>query len=137
LTVELEEKTMGRETMALSDEMLASPAKLARTREELEAIVSRSDASAGFLVDEEGNPFATVGHVEFRLPHPLAGLVEEDGAAPILEALLGETGARVKSCYLVERLTDRCLVVLAFDSPIPAREREELRERARALASCL
>lgn len=123
--------------MALSDEMLSSGTKLARIRDELDEIVSQSGASAGFLVDEEGNPFATVGHVEFRLPHPLAGLVEDDGAAPILQALLGEPDSRAPSSYLVERLNDRCLVVLTFDSPIPAHQRDSLRRRARALASCL
>jgi hypothetical protein len=119
--------------MALSDELLSNGPKLSRLREKLEEVISTSRARAGFLVDEEGSPFATVGNVEFHLPHPLAGILEQEGADPILEALLGQPPSRETSCYVVERLTERCLVVLVLDSPPSSPEREWLRARASEL----
>jgi hypothetical protein len=122
--------------MALSDELLSSGDKLARLRAGLESVVEETGASAGFLVDEHGNPFATVGHVEFRLPHPLAGLVE-GGAEPILGALVGEPPPEDDSRFVVERIDERALVVLMLDVPLSADRRRVVRSRVAKIAAFL
>jgi hypothetical protein len=99
--------------MALSDEILADPERMTRLRSRLEALARESGARAAFLVDEGGTPFATIGHVEFRLPHPLAGLVEEGDADAILGALvasprpngLGPRRERLSARALLSRLS--------------------------------
>jgi hypothetical protein len=123
--------------MALSDEILADPDKKTRLRRRLEALARESGAGAAFLVDERGTPFMTVGHVEFRLPHPLAGLVEEGGADPILRALVGEPQSEEASGFVVERLSERALLVLVLPHPPGSRRRLAIRERARELAAFL
>jgi hypothetical protein len=65
-------------------------------------------------VDENGSPFATVGHLEFQLPHPLAGLLGR-GGEPLLDALLGEP-QQEDSCFVVERALERALVVVVLDT---------------------
>ena len=97
--------------MSLSDELLRAPEKLALIRDELLTVLQETYATAAFLVDEEGNPFATVGNIEFTLPHPLAGL------DALLGALLGERESESETRYVVERVGSRALVVLAFDTP--------------------
>ncbi|HSF18887.1 MAG TPA: hypothetical protein VLK65_25405 [Vicinamibacteria bacterium] len=97
--------------MSLSDELLRAPEKLAAVRAELRSVLRETHAAAAFLVDEEGNPFATIGNIEFPLPHPLAGL------DALLEALLGERESESETRYVVERAGPRALVVLAFDNP--------------------
>lgn len=122
--------------MAISDEILSSGDKLARVRARLETLVTETGASAGFLVDECGNPFATVGHVEFRLPHPLAGLVEA-GAEPLLGALVGEPPPGEDSRFLVEHVDERALVVLVLEVPLSAERRRLFRSRVSEIARCL
>lgn len=111
--------------MALSDKLLEDPEKLSALREALRTSLQETHARAAFLVDEDGNPFATIGNIEFPLPHPLAGL------ASLLEALLGEHERGPASRYVVERAGARALVVLAFDSPADASRH---RARVEALA---
>ena len=120
--------------MALSDEVLSEPDRMIRLRSRLEALARESRASAAFLVDEEGSPFATIGHVEFRLPHPLAGLVAEGEADAILAALVGEPQKAPKSGLVVERLSPRALMVLVLPRPPGARRRLAIRSAARDIA---
>ena len=121
--------------MSLSDEILQNRTLLHELRSRLRALVDETGARAAFLVDEEGHPFATVGHIEFELPHPLASLVERGAPDPLLGALLGEpeTGA---SGYLVERAGARALLVLRHDRP-SAERRARVREAARAIDAIL
>lgn len=121
--------------MAISDEILSSGDKLARVRSRLEVLVAEIGASAGFLVDEKGDPFAAVGHVEFRLPHPLAGLMKR-GAEPLLGALVGEPPPGDDSRFLVERINERVLAVLVLDGPLSADRRRRARSRVRDIARC-
>ena len=123
--------------MALSDEILADPERMTRLRSRLEALVRESGAGAAFLVDERGTPFATIGHVEFRLPHPLAGLVEEGEADAILGALVGEPQTERASGLVVERLSARALLVLLLSRPPSPRRRLAIRASARELAALL
>ena len=123
--------------MALSDEVLADPDRMTRLRSRLEALVRDSGAGAAFLIDEEGTPFATIGHVEFRLPHPLAGLVEEGQADAILGALVGEPSIERGSGLVVERLNARALLVLVLARPPGPRRRLSIRATARELAEML
>jgi hypothetical protein len=123
--------------MALSDEILADPDRRTRLRSRLEALARESGAEAAFLVDEDGTPFATIGHVEFRLPHPLAGLVETGEADAILGALLGEPQTEQRSRLIVERLSARALLVLALARPPGSRRRLAIRASARQIAALL
>ena len=123
--------------MALSDDILADPDRMTRLRSCLEALACKSGARAAFLVDEGGTPFATIGHVEFRLPHPLAGLVEESEADAILAALVGEPQTERASGLVVERLSARALLVLILPRPPSSRRRLAIRSRTRELAELL
>ncbi len=123
--------------MALSDDILDDPDRRTRLRSRLEALARESGAEAAFLVDERGTPFATVGHVEFRLPHPLAGLFEGGDADAILGALVGEPQSETSSGLVVERLSARALLVLVFPRPPNPLRRLSIRSSARALASLL
>jgi hypothetical protein len=123
--------------MALSDDILADPDRMTRLRSRIEALARESGAGAAFLVDERGTPFATVGHVEFRLPHPLAGLVEGDEADAILGALVGEPQTARSSGIVVERLSARALLVLVLPRPPGPRRRHSIRSNARELAALL
>jgi hypothetical protein len=123
--------------MALSDDILADPDRMTRLRNRLEALARESGAGAAFLVDERGTPFATVGHVEFRLPHPLAGLVEGGEADAILAALVGEPETERSSGLVVERLSARALLVLVLPRPPGPRRRLSIRSSARELATLL
>jgi hypothetical protein len=123
--------------MALSDEILADPDRMTRLRSRLEALARESGAGAAFLVDEGGTPFATIGHVEFRLPHPLAGLVENGAADAILGALVGEPQAERASGLVVERLSARALLVLVLSSSPSRRRRLAIQASARELAELL
>lgn len=123
--------------MALSDDMLADPGRMTRLRSRLEALARESGAGAAFLVDEGGTPFATIGHVEFRLPHPLAGLVEDGEADAILGALVGEPQTERASGLVVERLSARALLVLVLPRPPGPRRRLSIRSGAQELAKLL
>jgi hypothetical protein len=121
--------------MALSDELLGKANRLAKVRDRIERLVSSMDAEAGFLVDEDGNPFASVGHIEFPFPHPLAGLLDR-GAASLLGALLGEP-ATDESRFVVERAGERALVVLIVATPLSSSNRALVHEEARRIAALL
>ncbi|MGH9319459.1 MAG: hypothetical protein ACRD21_19825 [Vicinamibacteria bacterium] len=125
--------------MALSDEVLQSKDKLRRLRSRLRSIAIESEASAAFLVDEQGDPFATVGHVEFQFPHPLAGLFREGEADQILGALVGESSVEGErgSRYLVEPVGPRALLVIVAERPVDAAARAVVRSRAAELAALL
>ena len=122
--------------MTLSDEVLADRERMKRVRFSMEGLTREVGARAAFLVDEAGTPFATVGHVEFRLPDPIAGLVEDGGGDAILEALVGEPpdGA---SNFAVERVTARALLVLVLPCPPDARLRLAVQAGARAIGRAL
>lgn len=122
--------------MALSDDLLADRDRMKRVRSGITALAREAGASVAFLVDEAGTPFATVGHVEFRLPHPLASLVEEGGADAILGALVGEPQNH-SSSVVVERLGARALLVLVLPSPPDARRRSAIVSAARAIVGSL
>jgi hypothetical protein len=123
--------------MALSDDILADPDRRTRVRNRLEALARESGARAAFLVDERGTPFAAVGHVEFRLPHPLAALVEGGEADAILGALVGEPQTARSSGIVVERLSPRALLVLVLSRPPGPRRRHSIRSSARELSRLL
>lgn len=116
--------------MALSDELLKAPNKLAALRDRLALEREEAGARAAFLLDESGSPFATVGTIEFSLPDPVSSHTE------LLSALLGETVP--SSPYLVARAAKRALVVLVFDSPAAANEnRTRMAPLANAIESLL
>jgi hypothetical protein len=123
--------------MALSDDILAEPDRMTRLRRRLEALARECGAGAAFLVDERGTPFATVGHVEFRLPHPLAGLFEGGEADAILGALVGEPQTERSSGIVVERLNARALLVVVLPRPPSQRRRLSIRSSARELTTLL
>ena len=125
--------------MALSDDLLIHPLRLSAVRQEVASLVTELRATAGFLVDEEGTPFATVGHMEFRLPHPLTDL---GGGDALLEALVGESpgGPSGKdegegSRYIVERVSKRALLALLLESPL--RPHRTMRRRVRLTAKAI
>jgi len=109
--------------MALSDEWLHGKLHQADVKSSIRQLVSTIDARAAFLVDEEGTPFATVGSVEFSLPHPLSKL---DGGEALIGALVGEPPEKA-SHYVVSRAGSRALLVAWMDRPLtsPAREGAE------------
>ncbi len=121
--------------MPLSDEIVADPARRTRLRQRVENVARACGATAAFLVDEGGTPFATIGHVEFRLPFPLANLVEEGAADAILQALVGEPQTRDLSSVVVERLSPRALLVVLLPHSASARLRNAIRKRAREIAA--
>jgi hypothetical protein len=117
--------------VSLSDDLLADSERLGQLRERLEALVQKHSARGAFLVDEEGMPFAAVGNLEFRLPHPMAGFLDEGNADAILAALVGESAAaEPASVLVVERLSERALLVLVLVSPPSPRERASIRAAA-------
>jgi hypothetical protein len=123
--------------MPLSDEIVADPEKRARLRVGMESLARACRAAAAFLIDEGGTPFGTIGHVEFRLPFPLANLVEEGDADVILQALVGEPQTRDTTSVVVERLSPRALLVVLLSRPATARLRLTIRTRAREIAEVL
>jgi hypothetical protein len=117
--------------VSLSDDLLADSERLGQLRERLEALVQKHSARGAFLVDEEGMPFAAVGNLEFRLPHPMAGFLDEGNADAILAALVGESAAaEPASVLVVERLSERALLVLVLVAPPSPRERASIRAAA-------
>jgi hypothetical protein len=122
--------------MALSDDLLSYPQRLSAVRQEVADLVAELKAVAGFLVDEEGTPFATVGHMEFRFPHPLTNL---GGGDALLKALVGESrsGKDEESRYLVERVGKRALLALFLESPLLATEQRAVRRRVRVAAKAI
>ena len=127
--------------MALSDDLLIHPLRLSAVRQEVASLVTELRATAGFLVDEEGTPFATVGHMEFRLPHPLTNL---GGGDALLEALVGESpgGPSGKdegegSRYIVERVGTRALLALLLESPLLPSGQRTMRRRVRLAAKAI
>jgi hypothetical protein len=123
--------------MPLSDEILADPERRTRLRDRVESVARACGGDAAFLVDEGGTPFATIGHVEFRLPFPLANLVEEGEADAILQALVGEPQTRDLSSVVVERVSPRALLVVLLPRPASTRLRNTIRTRAREIAEIL
>jgi len=124
--------------MALSDDLLNFPHRLSAVRKEVAGLVAAMKATAGFLVDEEGTPFATVGHMEFRFPYPLTNL---GGGDTLLKALVGESrGVQDEdegSRYVVERVGKRALLVLLLESPLLASEQRAMRRRVRVAAKAI
>lgn len=116
--------------MSLSDALQSSPERRALVRGRLEELVAHLSARGGFLVDESGAPFASVGHLEFTLPHPIASL--EDGEV-VLEALLGEPISGT-SKILVERLGTRALLAVVWDDALSERARGRAQRRIRSAA---
>jgi hypothetical protein len=123
--------------MPLSDEILADPDRKSRLRIGMDSLARACGAAAAVLVDEGGTPFGTIGHVEFRLPFPLANLVEEGDADVILQALVGEPQTRDASSVVVERLNPRALLVVLLSRPATARARLTIRSRSRKIADVL
>jgi hypothetical protein len=119
--------------MALSDDLLDAPRKLSAVRREISGLVGELGATAGFLIDEDGTPFATVGHMEFRLPHPLSNL---RGGEALLKALVGEY-EHAGSRYLVERVGRRALLALLLETPQDRHARRRARATAKTIASML
>ena len=124
--------------MALSDDLLIYPHRLSTVRREVAGLVTELGATAGFLVDEEGTPFATVGHIEFRFPHPLTNL---RGGDALLKALVGESpGGKENgegSRYIVERVGKRALLALLLESPLRSTGHRTMRRRIRVTAKAI
>ncbi len=129
--------------MALSDDLLIHPRRFSAVRQEVAGLVAESRATAGFLVDEEGTPFATVGHMEFRFPHPLTNL---GGGDALLKALVGESpggpggpGGNDEggSRYIVERVGKRALLALLLESPLRSSGHRTMRRRVRLTAKAI
>ena len=116
--------------MALSDDLLIYPKRLSAVRDAVAELVADLGATAAFLVDEDGTPFATVGHMEFRYPHPLTNL--RDGEI-LLKALVGENDSE-GSRYIVERAGRRALLALLLEAPLDRAARRHVRVRAKAIA---
>ena len=130
--------------MALSDDLLIHPRRLSAVRQEVASLVAELKATTGFLVDEEGTPFATVGHMEFRLPHPLTNL---GGGDALLKALVGESpggpggpGGNDEgegSRYIVVRVGKRALLALLLESPLRSSGHRTMRRRVRLTAKAI
>ena len=60
--------------MALFNDLLIRLRRLSAVRQEVASLVAESKATAGFPGGEEGARVATVGHMDFRFPHPLTNL---------------------------------------------------------------
>lgn len=125
--------------MAVSDDLLDQPHRLSAVRGQVESVVADLGAVAGFLVDEVGTPFATVGYVEFQLPDPLPSLREGNA---LLKALVGEGPADAgEGRTIIERVGDKALLTLLFETPLPAPKRRQTRRRlqssVRAIANLL
>ena len=127
--------------MSLSDDLLIHPRRLSAVRQEVASLVAELAATAGFLVDEEGAPFATVGHIEFRFPHPLTNL---RGGDALLKALVGESpggpGGNDEgegSRYIVERVGKRALLALLLESPLRSTGHRTMRRRIRVTAKAI
>ena len=119
-------------TPSLSDDLLAFPDRRVRIRAKLEELVAATRADAGFLVDESGSPFGAVGHVEFPMPHPVGSV---PGGEALLSALVGESSDPTSSGFVVERVTDRALLVVVVGADASDRAvRSARREVARAAA---
>ena len=116
------------------------PRRLSAVRQEVASLVTELKATAGFLVDEEGTPFATVGHIEFRFPHPLTNL---SGGDALLKALVGESpggpGGNDEggSRYIVERVGKRALLALLLESPLRSSGHRTMRRRVRLTAKAI
>jgi hypothetical protein len=122
--------------MPLSDELLTDRKRMGLVRKRLRGLVGELGAAASFLVDEAGAPFASVGHVEFTLPHPVADLDE------LLTALVGESveaedEVTMASPYLVTRAGQRALLVLVVERPLSKNDRERFQRAAQELSSLL
>ena len=124
--------------MALSDDLLIQPHRLSAVRLEIASLVAELGATAGFLVDEEGTPFATVGHMEFRFPHPLTNL---RGGDALLKALVGESPGEKdegeESRYIVELVGKRALLALLLESPLRPTGHRTMRRRIRVTAKAI
>ena len=121
--------------MAASDDLLEDPNRLSAVRTQIETIVAEHGARAGFLVDQDGVPFAAVGPMEFRLPHPLAHL---HGGSALLDALVGEKPTDTgDERYVVERVGNKALLALLLEAPLPPAERRATRRRMRDSAKSI
>lgn len=121
--------------MSVSDDLLDDPRRLTAVREQIETLVGDLGATASFLVDEDGRPFATVGPMEFRLPHPLTSL--GDGEA-LLQALVGETPIDgVKGRYVVERVGPRALLAVLLETAQSAAQQRATRRRVQDSAKTI
>ena len=63
--------------------------------------VRTTGASAAFLVDSVGQPFASVGHIDFEVPEGLGRFTNRQAEDAVLAALVGQrppsSGCRVDS----------------------------------------
>jgi hypothetical protein len=113
----------------LSDEILNHHENLRRIRVVLSALLDELEARSAFLIDEAGVPFAAVGNVEFRFPHPLPS---SEGAEPddtILKALLGMERTDESSPSLLFKVSPRALLVTIVEKPLQGRKRREALSR--------
>lgn len=120
--------------MSLSDEVLARPGGLAAIRHLLQQLVSDLGARSAFLVDERGVPFAALGSVEFRYPHPLSALAGGPGGSSLLAALLGERRRAAASDLLVRRAGSRALLAIVLETPPAGRRRRAAVARVKRAA---
>jgi hypothetical protein len=115
--------------VSLSDEILARRENLVRIRAILSGLLPELEARSAFLIDEAGVPFAAVGNVEFRFPHPLPSPEGEISDDAILKALLGMGRSDESSPSLLFKASPRALLVTIVEKPLRGRKRREALSR--------
>lgn len=120
--------------MSLSDEILAHRENLAHIRDILSRLLAELEARSAFLIDETGVPFAAVGNVEFRFPHPLPSLEGGKSDDAILKALLGMGQTDESSPSLLFKVSPRALLVTILEKPLQGRKHREARSRVKRAA---
>lgn len=114
---------------SLSDLLIQHPERLRATRALIEAWTRSCRAQAAFLVDESGQPFASVGQVDFVMPRELKTFINEDAKDAVLAALVGQR-LDTSGCD-VQAVCDRALLVtLGAQSGRDARHNAFRRTRA-------
>jgi hypothetical protein len=120
--------------MSLSDRILARPHQMAHIRSVLSRLASELEAGSAFLIDEAGVPFAAVGHIEFRFPHPLPGLDGDASGEAILEKLLGIHQKDDASPFLLSQVCKLALLVVVLEVPLASRKRRHALSRVKKTA---
>ena len=99
---------------SLSDLLMQRPLKLRETRQLVDQWVRKSGARAAFLVDETGQPFASVGRVDFERPPGLTTFASSDAKDAVLAAMVGQRVDEA-GCH-VEFVGERALLVTLGES---------------------
>jgi hypothetical protein len=115
--------------VSLSDEVLESRERRVRIRKVLSRLLTDLDARSAFLIDEAGVPFAAVGNVEFKFPHPLPDPTGDESDDVILKALLGLGRTDESSSSLLFKASSRALLVTVLERPLEGKKHREAMSR--------